>query len=60
MSATALGGGTFAAARCARTIGRGVDGGAAPDEWTLGPAKPVHELDTVSRYDSKQHAFHFC
>ena len=34
--------------------------GAAADEWTLGPARPVHELDTINRYDSKQHAFHFC
>jgi hypothetical protein len=24
------------------------------------PPRPVHELDTVDRYDAKEHRFHFC
>ena len=30
------------------------------DEYTLGPARPVHELDAVDRYEAKAHSFHFC
>ena len=33
---------------------------ADPTEWSLGPARPVHELDTIDRYEGKEHNFHFC
>ena len=49
----------FETAAGAATSGS-VPPGAAADEWTLGPARPVHELDTVSRYDGQQASFHFC
>ena len=46
------------AAEAARMSAAGAN--APPDEWTLGPARPVHELDTVERYTGKANNFHFC
>ena len=31
-----------------------------PDEWTLPPARQIHALEAMDRYDAKEQKFHFC